>query len=142
MRILVLPALLVLAQYGRQGSTALISLLGPVQAVAPSLSAGFMSRIKTLFGSGSEFAQRYGMHYGDVYNNQLMLSAYNAYKNHSQKEVEKGQTEIMKPDLAVEKFYFHFLIGCILIMLICMIFGAILSVRKLCRDKIRYVKQR
>jgi len=69
----------------------------------------FMSSIKSLLGSGSEFSQKYGYNYKDVYSDQLMLQAVNTFTNQQQKQEEIKQEDLMRKDMESEKTYFTML---------------------------------
>ena len=66
----------------------------------------FLTSIKSMFGSGGDFAQKYGYNYRDIYNDQLMLQAVKTYSNDRQKEEEVKQVHEMQKDIANETVYF------------------------------------
>ncbi len=61
--------------------------------------------------------KKFGFDYKDVYSDQLMYQAVNAYTNEKQKEEEVKQEEIMRMDVAQEKIYF--IILCVFTILSC-----------------------
>ena len=69
----------------------------------------FISTVKSLFGTGGDFAKRYGYSYNDIYNSQLMYQAVNSYSNDRQVEQEAKQEETMEKDLNQEMWYFNIL---------------------------------
>lgn len=79
-----------------------------LSSALPSLSevGQFIASIKSLFGSGSDFAQKFGYNYKDIYNDQLMFQAVNTFTNEKQKEEEVKQVQAMQRDIENETIYF------------------------------------
>ena len=66
----------------------------------------FIASIKSLFGSGADFAQKFGYKYGDIYNDQLMRQAVKTFTNDKQKEEAVKQEQLLQKDVAAEGVYF------------------------------------
>jgi len=66
----------------------------------------FISSVKSLFGTGGDFAKKYGYSYNDIYNSQLMFQAVNSYTNGKQVEQDLKQEETLEKDIDQEKWYF------------------------------------
>jgi len=66
----------------------------------------FIANVKSLFGSGSEFATKYGYHYNNVYSDQLKYQVLNTFANVEQLAVEDKQLEVMSHHMQLDKTYF------------------------------------
>lgn len=118
-----------------QTDAAPLAIAPVIQAISPTAFGAFMSGIKSLVGSGNSFSDQYGFNYKDVYNSQLMMQSLNAFNNQKQKEEEIKQTELLHEDLDSERYYFHFLIGCVILLCITNVVSTVISLRKVCKER-------
>lgn len=131
-----LVALFVLILSYSETTAAPIAIAPAVQAISPIVFSTFMSGVKSLFGSGNSFSDQYGFNYKNVYNTQLMMQTLNAFNNQRQKEEEIKQTELLHEDLDTERYYFHILIGCVILISLANAINTVIMLRKICKDRI------
>jgi hypothetical protein len=74
--------------------------------ITPQGVATFISTVRSLFGSGTDFTHRFGYKYENVYNDQLLTSTINAYANEMQRQEEIKQGALMVKDMEKEQLFF------------------------------------
>jgi len=93
----------------------------------------FLNGVKTIFGTGSDFANKFNMNYQDVYNNQLLLQTLNTFTNLKQREEadQQEQTEhkLLKTDMEHEAEYFNQLIIVAWVIAISLIIIVIINIK-------------
>jgi len=109
-----------------------------VLSITPQILGTFVTGVKSLFGSGNEFARRYGFDCNDIYNSQLLMASVNALNNEKQKEAELQQKQLMQEDLEKEHGYFQAIIGCLAVTMLFTVLSALIQLKHYHQDRLRH----
>ena len=104
--------------------------------------ATFISKMKTLVGTGYDFFKTFGFRYEDVYKDQLAYQAVNTYENDQQRQEEIKQEELLRTDQAMEQRYFIFISVMVAIIAVTCVLNLFLQIQKASLESMERKKQK